>query len=494
MSKLKLQLIDFIFIALLVIYGVMNAVLITPAGYFSQGTKFDWPDETAASFLTAQVAEHNSLSAAEPLNATANNLVHPRSLKVQGEKLVPASFFGLPVLYGLLAKVAGLSAALYFTLIFFCLALYGLYEILKRFGSARWALLSVLLVMAHPGLWYYALHSYLPNVLFLSLVIIAAWLLINKKNIGAGLIFGWAILVRPSELYWLVFLILGFMHLGRKYLTRRLVLSFMAPAATLLLLLLIVNHNVYGAWFNTGYGSVDGLVASNASWLGLLFPFGLHLSWTWQNMVKYIYELSPWYVWLSGGGLVVLFWQKRRQWHSWWPALLVITAGFIYLLIFYGSWVFVDTTIYKVADLGISYIRYWLPVYILLALLAGYFLAALFAKISKRGDIFAVATTIMVAVIVYISSDIVLVKYEDSFLKVKSRRETYQAVNNMARRLLPPNAIIISDRSDKIFFPEFRVITLLEKPDADSPAWPDLQILAKDYPLYYYNGARLEKL
>ena len=494
MSKLKLQLIDFIFIALLVIYGVMNAVIITPEGYFRAGTKFDWPDETAAAFLTAQVAEHTSLSASEPLNAAAHGLIHPRSLNVLGEKLVPASFFGLPVLYGLLAKITGLEAVLYFTLIFFCLALYALYDILKRFGSPRWAFCSVLLVMAHPGLWYYALHSYLPNVLFLSLLILSAWLLVAKKNIWAGLVFGLALLVRLSELYWLGVLILGFMHLGRRQLSRRLILFFMAPVAALALFLLVVNHNVYGAWFNTGYGGLDGLVKNNASWLGLFFPFGLHLSWAWQNIMKYIYQLSPWYVWLASGGVGLLFWQKRQTWRIWWPAIIAILVAFVYLLVFYGSWVFVDSAIYRMADLGISYIRYWLPIYILLALLAGYFLAELSERLGRRGEIFALAATIMVAVLFYDSSDIVFVKYEDSFLKVKSRRETYQAINNMARKLLPPSAIIISSRSDKIFFPEFRVITLSDKPTSNSPEWPYLQILSKDHPLYYYNGERLEKL
>ncbi len=476
MSKLKLQLIDYSLIGLLAVYGVMNAVIITPADYFEQGAKFDWPDETAAAFLTAQVADHNRLSVAEPLNSAADNLIHPRSLKVQGEKLVPASWFGLPLLYGALAKVTGLPGAFYFTLIFFCLALYGLYGILQRFGSARWAFISVLLVAAHPGLWYYALHSYLPNILFLSLLIISAWFLVaGKRNVVAGLVFGLAVLVRPSELYWLVFLILGAIYFGRGYLSRQRVFSFMAPVAALLLLFLIVNQNVYGAWFNTGYGAVDGLVKGDSNWLGLFFPFGLHLRWTWQNIINYIYNLSPWYVWLAGAGAVLFVWRARRigGWRTSWLGGLAITAGLAYLLVFYGSWVFV---------------------YILLALLAGYFLSALFTRLSGRAEVYALAVTIMAGVIFYVSSDIVLVKYEDSFLKVRSRRETYQTVNNMARALLPANAIIISDRSDKIFFPEFRVITLADKPTSDSPAWPQLRALAKDYPLYYYNGARLEKL
>lgn len=487
MSKFKIQKIDWIFICLLVAYGVLNAFIITPPGYFNTGTKFDWPDETAAAFLTAQVANHNRLSMAEPLNTVVPNLVYPRSLKIENNKLVPASFYGLPLIYGLIAKITGLKIVLYFTLIFFCLALLALYDILKRIHSPTLAFCSTLLIMFHPGIWYYALHSYLPNILFLSLTIISIWfMVIRRKNLLAGIFLGLAFLVRPAEFYWLIIIILSALYTGRSYLSKRAVISFFVPIILSVAILLIMNQSIYGSYFNTGYGSATDL--NNNGWLSIFFPFGLHLSWTWENIVNYIYNLSPLYFILTWLGVIFALWNYRvLSKEKIFKIILPISIAFTYLLIFYGSWVFTDTIIYRVGYIGVSYVRYWLPFYFVSAILGGYFLTVIYYSVKKFKAIVILFLAIFGSIIVFISSDSVLVRYEDSFLKVKSRRVTYQAINALARRILPNDAIIISSRSDKLFFPEFKVIIMDKKPEF-------LPEELKKYPLYYYNGNVFEKL
>src|SRR5687767_4711074 len=64
------------------------------------------PDETANRYFAMRVAESGSpVGPADP----AGSIVHPRSVGVRGERWLPNTFIGLPLLYGSIGRVVGVD-------------------------------------------------------------------------------------------------------------------------------------------------------------------------------------------------------------------------------------------------------------------------------------------------------------------------------------------------------------------------------------------------
>src|SRR3989344_6320928 len=76
---------------------------------------FNSPDEMANFYFAKNVAINNSLSVREPINNDLGNRVYPRSIAASNGALRPLSFIGLPVIYGILAKVLSVRAIPFFT-------------------------------------------------------------------------------------------------------------------------------------------------------------------------------------------------------------------------------------------------------------------------------------------------------------------------------------------------------------------------------------------
>jgi hypothetical protein len=77
----------------------------------------------------------------------------------------------------------------------------------------------------------------------------------------------------------------------------------------------------------------------------------------------------------------------------------------------------------------------------------------------------------------------------DGLAYVYKNVRDYAAIAATVNSLIPPDAVIIVDRADKIFFPEHRVITPLRE-DSTYAAIPELM---KNLPLYYYGLPLTEK-
>ncbi len=64
------------------------------------------PDENANYYFSRLVAEESTLKKYEPLNENIDAIVHPRSVNVNRDNyLVPGSFLGLPIIYGIIGKI-----------------------------------------------------------------------------------------------------------------------------------------------------------------------------------------------------------------------------------------------------------------------------------------------------------------------------------------------------------------------------------------------------
>ena len=69
---------------------------------------------------------------------------------------------------------------------------------------------------------------------------------------------------------------------------------------------------------------------------------------------------------------------------------------------------------------------------------------------------------------------------------LKKYNEQYQAVS----QIVESGAIIISERSDKVFFPRYRVIV----PQGDLPLWSRVKAIVNLAPIYYYTDKNSELL
>jgi len=66
-----------------------------------KGDIFISPDETANAFFSMQLARTGSLFSFDAINVAFDDMIHPRSVVSMDGRLLPGSFIGLPVLYGL---------------------------------------------------------------------------------------------------------------------------------------------------------------------------------------------------------------------------------------------------------------------------------------------------------------------------------------------------------------------------------------------------------
>jgi hypothetical protein len=211
----------------------------------------------------------------------------------------------------------------------------------------------------------------------------------------------------------------------------------------------------------------------------IILPFGLDLQQIVVNFYKYVVRLFWWLALLSVPGMYIFL--KKYQTKAQATYFLLTFCVSIYLLAYYGSWVFSDQLTLNLNRLGISYVRYFLPIYILglpFVAVAMVNFVNLFKNNKIRifiGIFFALMTVVFSLSVLFISG-------EDNLVKTKQYLGSYQTINAKVTALTPGNAVIISERADKIFFPERKVIGRWEARDFDY--WAVL--LDDNIPLYYY--------
>ena len=173
----------FILIILAVVFTGVYFWLATPVKTSVViSSRFDWPDEMANYFWSEQYATTGQLAIFEPLNLVAQNQIHPRSFNVRSDgSLVPGSFLGLILFYGTLAKFFSVKAIIYFTPVLAIFGVLAFYGIIKRIFSEKIALISAVLMFFHPAWWYYSVASMLPNIAFVSLLLLGIYFLLRKS-------------------------------------------------------------------------------------------------------------------------------------------------------------------------------------------------------------------------------------------------------------------------------------------------------------------------
>lgn len=504
-------------LALVLVYSMLSFVSIQ-----GERVKLNSPDETANYFFARTFAQTNAIGYREPLLTPSKGVVHPRSMTTAGETVVPVGFLGLAVIYGVLAKFFGAQAMLFFTPVIAVFSAGLFYYFLTFIFSKRVAALSAVLLFIHPAYWYYASRGMLPNILFVDLLLGGVLLLCiahQKKRTflycAGGLLVGLALTVRLSEILWVVgsLCIAGAVHLGRRFFMTAIIttIGMAVPLAGLFLL----NNAVYGHPLIFGYqsaatyesaASFDRVIALVQTFdfsrfkemkneLGLMmsqlrgtaFPFGFSPPTFQKHFQEYGIAMFWWFTLPTVFGLLLVLKRglidvitARKK------ALILYTflsLGIGYWLVaFYGSWVFYDN-ISEEVTIGNSYVRYWLPMY----LLSIPFVSSLFVWLARGSHSARPPRTLIVCATIiammFFSGKAVLTEYRDSLFPVAQNIESYHRSAEWIVRHTEPEAVIFSERSDKNFFPERRVAQSfpnLAERDLVPP-------LVQRVPVYYYS-------
>ncbi len=484
---------------------------------------FNSPDETANYFFSKQFALHSALGYQEPLLKASNAYVHPRSMTAVDEQVVPVGFLGLPVLYGLLAKIFGIGALPFFTPFFASITALFFYILLRSIFSKPVAVVSALLLLMHPAYVYNANRAMLPNVLFIDLLIIGSALIVcavQKKNIlggtmlgvCAGCALGASVWVRFSESPWVFGLLLAWGIIVMRSLRLNVVLAFLSGMALPLGLMLFFNAHVYGNPLLFGYqtaslpNAVAQLESSGSVFQNLvrgdmsaafqqslpilkalkhaLVPFGIQKEIFIKTFLDYgVFFFIPFTILALFGFFVAVrnalsefFFQKKVGQLLWIISAIALSA---WLIVFYGSWVFHDNLDREVT-IGTSYLRYWLPMFIVTLPFGASLLVAVYGQ--ARGYVSRVIVLSMVSSLAIFSFASVFTGSSESITAMQNEITFYHAKREFITNTTPPNAVIVSARSDKIFFPDRKVA----EQTSDFRELELMKNVMGEAPVYYY--------
>lgn len=474
-----------------ILFFVGSLILVNPSNLYIS------PDETANAYFASQLAQTGQLiGETNPLSAELGERIHPRStVSVEGTVL-PGSFLGLPLLYGMIASLLGIWVLPFITPLLTLLTAYAFRQVVSRFTSKIVGNISFILFLMHPAVWYYSARGLMHNVLFVDVLILAAWLWLDQPlrrkkkqssflNDGvAGLLVALAVFVRTSEVAWVAAVVFVTVALAWKAMANKRL-----RVATIGALLgggiaLLANHFTYGHPFLTGY--TVGAVAPEATAItetvattGVL-PFGFHPRTALEHFVDYGVIMFWWLSLMAAPGCYLLWSQKRHQ-KTVRAFLIVATVISIWLVLMYGSWEIHDNPDPTQVTMANSYVRYWLPMYLvsvpLIALTIQWISKQTKTRVAKR----LITATLLLAII-GLNVHATFIQGQDGLLKVRDELEQSAQIQERVLQHVPEGSIIIVDRSDKLFFPH-RDVWYPLRDEATYDAMPTLEEAGS---LFYY--------
>ncbi|MBI4215532.1 MAG: glycosyltransferase family 39 protein [Parcubacteria group bacterium] len=464
--------------------------------YRASGDHFNSPDEAAVYFFTNLLSNESTLKYSEPLNQSVEGQIHPRSMLSVNNYLVPITFPGILVILGLFAKLTSIQWSIYLIPMLSAIAPLLYYSLIRRLFDSKIAWISAFLFYLHPAFIYYSNRNFLPNVLFLDLFIIGLWFLWRawadeywKQNLFAllgGLMLALALWVRAFEIIWVIpFIAILLINPLTSFSKGAKLWYAFIPAAVIFGLFLLVNQNLYGHVLSTGYYLVNApraLPENQAAQSTIDQGTETWLDWTIegiQNIASHFYYYYLFiFFWLSIP-LILGIILARKEWGSpnqkiyFW---LFIAVSLI-LIIFYGNWNFYDNINKDHISIGNSYTRYFLPSYIL----ALPFIALFLLKISQGKRLYLALWSTAIIV----PSLMITFHSEEGLNVIKNHLQDYEKQRSIVIDATPPNAVILCERCDKIFFPD-RKIMIVE--DSNRTRWTETAktLTNHDVPLYFY--------
>ncbi|KKR84633.1 MAG: hypothetical protein UU31_C0004G0014 [Candidatus Uhrbacteria bacterium GW2011_GWA2_41_10] len=306
---------------------------------------------------------------------------------------------------------------------------------------------------------------------------------------------GFSLFVRTSEAVWVgILFFVCLFWIGKRFGWFRIVVAIFGVILVLIPLLLF-NRSLYSNLFATGY--TVGIADEQASIVSIpvspqtqdrslveIAPFGIHPRIAWMNVRLYGIELFWWISVLVLLGIPLIFTKNGEQNVSWhargaYLFLFLFVAGWLALM--YGSWTIHDNPDPSVVTIGNSYIRYWLPIFVMttpfVALAVQWICRRARTQFARR-----FAYGCMMLLLFGLGMRAAFFAPQDGLVAMRERLVTYTAIRDRVFILTEPDAVFIVDRADKLFFPERRI----RYPLRDEKTYALLPDIASRAPLYYY--------
>jgi hypothetical protein len=469
--------------------GLLLLFFLYASFYFITGPSFTSPDETANYHFANQYGDGQTFRISSSVED--HSIIHPRSVNVNADgDYVPVGFLGMPLFYGGLAKIFGSYSILFFPAFIAIIGIISFYLICAILFDRKTATIGAILLATLPPWWYYAARGYLPNVTFLSLLLASVASFLTAKNntsaiksillLVSGILFAFALLVRPIEFIWVVvFILIAFSSL-KKSVKLRDTAFFVLPIIFLLIYYFNLADGLYGNALLTGYDALSEGTIEQLSLFKraeqLVFPFGIDIIGSFSKFWAYSIQLLSVPLIFTVIGLIGAVKSGVHKKYSVGLALISI-----YLIVYYGSWEIADHPDTSRVSIGISYMRYWLPIYILSIpfTVKGIEYVSSFSKKYRivLGSVFLAFCLTWGGYIVYNQSD-------DNLGEIASTVVQYKKIQQKVVEQVEESAIIVSQRNDKVFWPIHEVIHFEATTDFSYLA--KLGSVAEKYPLYWY--------
>ncbi|MFA7244967.1 MAG: glycosyltransferase family 39 protein [Candidatus Magasanikbacteria bacterium] len=471
-------LLAFLSIVFFFIYNFLN---------FNNNFIFNSPDENANFVFVNNFLENNNLFL-QPIKDFGKQsfFVHPRSTFVnENKQVLPISFWGIMLVYGLLGKIFSVYAVKFFTSVFVIMAMWAFYFIVEKLFEKRIALLSAFLFVTNYSVWYYSSRSMFHNMPFVSLVIIGVWFLFVRPvksrlwlNDFLGMfIFLLGVLFRTNEVVWLAIAYLIFLLVFKKNIAWSRFFSWCLVGLFFLLFYFGFSKYLYNGFFSN-YISSGSLPIRH--WYFFVLPLGFDFwitaksVWFYFFKINLLYSLSA----LFSSFLFVYLFTKTKINKMQFVYFLVLLFVSSFLFFYYGS---NRDALFSLNTITVAYVRYWLPVFVGFVPIIAFALIFIFDKIKnihlKYGFIFFYLA-------VHLFFSFYLVYYgPDGIFAIKNNFTYIEKVQDWTVDNTSPNAIIITDYEDKYFWPKRSVMVDFFNEDISKTVY---ELLEKNEEIYYF--------
>lgn len=439
------------------------------------------PDETAVGVAAREFGAKANFRLEDKILEIAP-WIHPRSWVTHQGALVPVGFLGLPILAGILWRIFGEVGMLFLTPVLVLSAVFPLWRFLKSLGWQA-QVSGAVAWLSFPTVILYANRGLFPNLALVCLMLWSAYLVWDKPKrwhwLASGILFGLAGAIRPTEAPWMAIWLAAAWLAGKdakaKFPSWKNAALFIGGAVIFPIVAVYMAWRTYGTPFMIGYWLRDPVLDAAAGQTGPQsasaapgWPFGFHPRNVWFNLKGYLFSLlAPWMLVSLAAAVLWLRSKGSRI-----PVVVGTLTAFILVMV-YGQAIYQDHVGHDIVSIGNSFLRYLLP----LTPFVAASVACLVALVERsapasKAKVFAwLFVGCLAAAGIWNALD-----HDDEALRqAVAELDRYEQIRRTVYETYGRRAIVMSDRSDKIFFPVMRAVSPL-------PDDRRLQDLVASYP------------
>ena len=399
-----------------VIHGVRTASASDSYGYLSQAElwragrlQIDMP-------LAKDAPWPDALRTFSPL------AYRPNDVDAQHPSIVPTYAPGLPIMLATAKSIGGQAAMFWVVPIFGVMLVLATFSLSQRLASSSAGLIGAWLVATSTAVLYTTTVTMtdVPVAALWTMALLAALRTSPSAALGAGVLSGIALLVRPNLLplaaiVWLLCVVPGSTSRTRARAMRRS-LMFAAGVLPWMAGVALVNAALYGSALASGYGPLSNLFSLAHVWPNLL----LYTQWLKETQTVLVYL-----------GVLAIAWPRCAWWGDRRDTLtFVVIQTFVAVL-------FAFYLFYEEFD-SWKYLRFLLPAWPLLMIGTG----VIATRLMLHGDRAVRALVIMFVVTLGAAQWRIAVQH--GAFEQRDLEKRFAALGTAIDRLTPANSVIVS--------------------------------------------------